>query len=205
MPFLEGGAPACVIDDDVEKQSGAVGMGGTGELAELIDARGAFVEDHQGGIDGEQILDGIRAAEPAEPGIGVVGVGVTGSRMQDAAAEFAGEERELGDEIAERARWRNDGEFFRIEQCQPRIEGRAHRGDQLFCGTEHAREGAINRVVGPVGVGMNAHTEIGSVGPMLAPERIDGVGLGLEETGFGEGKGQGPAAFGIRANGEVTP
>ena len=55
-----------MVDDDIEEQSSAHYVGLVGQLAKLIDARGAFVEHNQGRVDRGKIKSGVRTAGPAE-------------------------------------------------------------------------------------------------------------------------------------------
>src|SRR6185436_17013910 len=121
--------------------------------------------------DGQQVLHGIRTAKPAETRVSR-GRGHDGEKVENSAAEFADDEWQFGDQIAQFAgRW-DDSELLRIEHADLRLERLIDRANELFRRTEHAREGAVNGVGRAIGIRMDAHAEVGSVGPLLTAQRI---------------------------------
>src|SRR5262245_51851108 len=107
MLLLQGRAPARVIDDGIEEDFGAEGVGGVGQLAELIDAGGALVELDEGRVDGQEVLYGIGTSKSTKASTGG-GRGGDGQEMQDAAAEPSHDMRELRRQVAQLAGRRND-------------------------------------------------------------------------------------------------
>ena len=203
MSLLQRRAPAGVVDDDVEEDLRAARVSGVSEFAELIDTGRAFVEDEERGIDRKQILHGVGTAETSEARVGR-GRRADRQEMENAAAERIDDVRQVFDDVAQFAGGRDDGVAVAIERLQDGLAFLVRRADGGARGAEHAREGAVNRVRGAVGVGMHAHAEVAAVGPMLAAVRIDGVGLGFEETDFRERKRNRPAAI-VRRHGHVAP
>ena len=108
MIFLQGGTPAGVVDDGVDEHPRAERMRCLCEFAKLVDAGRAFVKLDQCGIDRRQICRGVRTAETAEAGIGC-GRRMHGQQMNDAAAKFVDDVRQLSREVAEFSRRRQRG------------------------------------------------------------------------------------------------
>ena len=95
-------------------------MHAVGQFAELVHAGGPLVELDQGGIDRQQILPGVRAAEPTEPRVGGRGR-VHRQEMEDPATEGVDDVRQLANEVAQLARRRDHGEPLPIQFAGGRV------------------------------------------------------------------------------------
>ena len=115
--LLQRGAPAGVVDDDVNENAQAKRMRCESQLAKLIDAGGALVELGKRGINGGQIKRGVRASETSEAGVSR-GRRMHRQQMQNAAAELVCNVRQLFCEVAEFSGGRNDGEIFFVERFE---------------------------------------------------------------------------------------
>ena len=204
MIFLQGGAPAGVINDDVEKDPGSHPMGGFGKFAELIDARCSLIEFHQGRIDRRQILAGIGAAKTAEARVSG-GRRADRQQMNDAAPESVDDMWQLANDIAQFARRRNHRVTLRIEYFQFFFCRWINR---LFCCpgfSKHSREGAVDGVARAIPVRMHRQAQVRTVGPDLKPLRIDDVTLRVEITDLGQRQVDGPGAVGLGFERDVAP
>jgi hypothetical protein len=201
--LVEPGAPAGVIDDDVEEHARVEQMGGAGEFAELVDAGRAAVELHQGGIDGGEIEGGIGAAHATEPGEHRGG-GVDREEVDDATAQALDDVGELAGEVAEGSGGGQGGvaATFQVRQhgfLRLRLQARGEPGL-----AEEAGEGAVEGVSRPAPVGVDGNPEVGSGRPMLAAVAIQQVRLGGVESGLGEHEIAGPIGA-VPGHGQVVP
>ena len=185
MIFLQGRAPAGVVDDDVNEDARAERMRGVGEFAKLVNAGGALVEFNERRIHRRQIERGVWAAETAETRIGRRRR-MHGQQMNDAAAEPVDDERQLAGQVAEFAGRRDDGEIFPIERLDLRLEFFVARGRQIFRRAEKPREGAVNGVGGAGEIGVDGNAHVRAVRPVLPVFFVEQISLGLEAAGFGE-------------------
>jgi len=124
-----------VIDDDVDEHAGTQRMGRLRKLAELVDARGAFVEFHQRGIDRRQIQRRVGAAKASEARVDR-GRGVHGQKMEDAAAQSSDDKWQLPREVAEGPGRRQGGVALRFEGLQLGFQFFIGGGGQAFRGAE---------------------------------------------------------------------
>ena len=145
MVLLQGRAPAGVVDDNVYENSRAKRMRGAGEFAELVNARGAFVELHQRGIHRCQIERGVGASETAKARVGRRHR-MHGQKMNDFAAKFIDDERQLPGEVAEGSRRRQRGVALRFQRLELRFQFLVGGGGEVFGRAEQPREGAVNGV-----------------------------------------------------------
>ncbi len=186
------GTPARVVHEDVQEDLPVPLVDRFGQLPELLLRRGAPVEVHQGRIDGGEVQLGVGAAEAAHAGEGG-GHWPHGKQMQDAAAEpihdVGHDRREIpqasrgGDDRIPRGVQGMDG----LGKVGPLMGGRA---------SEHAGEGAIDRVRGAQAVRMDGKGEVVSFRPVLEPVRVHAIGFGPEEPRLGERQVQYPLAIG---------
>ena len=203
MILLQRRAPAGVVDDDVEEDFRAARVGRVSEFAELIDAGRALVEDDERGIDRQQILHGVGAAEATEARVGR-GCRADRQQMEDAAAERVHDVREKLDDVAQLAAGRNHRVAIGIECLENAVAFLIDRADRSARRSEHAREGAVNRIRGAIRIRMHAHAEVVAVRPMLTTVWIDGVSLGLEESDLRERERKRPSAV-ARCHRHIAP
>ncbi len=152
MIFLQGRTPSRVVDDDVNEHTGAKRMGGAGQFAKLVNARGAFVELDECRIHCSQIQRGIRTAEAAEACISRGGR-MYRQQVENAAAEFVDDVRQLSGQVAEFSRGRQGGVAEGFERFQLRLNFFVGGRCEIFGRTEQPCEGAINGVRGPGKIG----------------------------------------------------
>ena len=83
----ELGAPAGVVDRDVDEEAAPPSVDGVGEFPELLERSGALVEFGEGGVDVIKIERSKGAAITAHAGVGS-GDGERGEEQDDAEAHF---------------------------------------------------------------------------------------------------------------------
>ena len=184
MILLQGRSPAGVVDHHVEKHPGAHSMRGLGEFAELIHAGRSLIEFHEGRIDRRQILAGIRTAIASKACVGG-GSRIDRQQMNNPTAEGVDDVRQLADDIAEFAGWRNHRVTLGVEDFQLRlfrlIDGFLRRSGFA----EQTRESAVDGIARAIAVRMHREANIRTVGPDLKPLRIDDVTLRAEIAHLG--------------------
>ena len=193
MILLERRAPAGVVDHDVEKEPPAALMHAVGEFAKLIDARGELVEFHERRIDADEFLTRVGTAETAKAREGR-GRGIDGQQMENAAAERAEDVRQFAREIAQFSRGRDDGVAVLVEELEALFEFFVAGFRRGFSRTEHAREGAVNRVRRAIRIRMHRDAEVRTARPMLAAEGVERVRFRAEIADLGQRHRRGPAA-----------
>src|SRR5208283_1336333 len=125
--FLQGRAPAGVVDDDVEEHPCAERMRGMGEFTKLIHAGGEFVEFDERGVNRGQVERGIRAAETSEAREGGR-CGMDWQQLENAAAKRLDDMGQPAGEVTERAGGWNDGVTALIERLDLSFELPVVRG-----------------------------------------------------------------------------
>ena len=196
MIFLQGRAPAGVVDDDVNEDARAERVRGVGEFAKLVNAGGALVEFDQRRIHGGQIERGIRAAKTAETRVSRRRR-MHGQQVKDAAAECLDDVRQLARQVAEFAGRRDDGEVFPVERLDLRLDFFIARGRQIFRRAEQPREGAVNGVGGAGEIRVDGNSHVRAVRPVLPVFFVEQIGLGLEVADLGERQFDLPAVGGF--------
>jgi len=147
-------------------------MRGVSQFAELIDSCRVLVEHHERQVDGCQIERGIRAAEPAEAGVGR-GRRVDWKQMQDPAAQEVQDVREVLDEIANFARGGQDGVTVLLDLADLSFDLLILRVQSAPGPAEQARKCAVNRVAGAVRVRVDRDSNVRAFGPELPALRIE--------------------------------
>ena len=127
MIFLQGRAPAGVVDDDVKEHPCAEQMRGMGEFAKLIHPGRAFVEFDECRINRGHVQCGVRAAKTPKASVSC-GRGMNRQQMNDTATKRLDDVRQLAGQIAELAGGWNDGEIFSIELLELNFEFFVARG-----------------------------------------------------------------------------
>ena len=135
MVFLQRRTPAGVIDDDVNEDARAELMRGGSEFAKLVNAGGALIKFDKRRIHRRQIQRGIRTAETTEARVGRRRR-MHRQQMNDAAAEFLDDVRQLAGEVAEFSRRRQRGVALRFERFELRFQFFIGGGGEIFGGAE---------------------------------------------------------------------
>ena len=203
--LVQAGGPTRVVDGDIQVEPGVALVDGVDQFDELLQRGGLGVELRQGRIDLGEAQGGIRAAEAAHAGVGRGG-GVDGQKLQDAAAQFAHDEVQFADQIAEGPRRRNDRVAVPVQGRDAFAAGRVRLKAAALVGAELAHEGIVNDV-GGTGFG-RGDVDHGVVAG--GPDRFAGAGvqektLGLKMAHLAKRQGYPESARGHRLQGDVKP
>jgi|GEM_PF-3888213 len=196
--------PAGVVGRDVEKKTGAAGVDGIRQLAELIDRCGAGVEFGQRRVDVEEIARGEGRAVEAHAGEGGRD-GVDGEELDDSEAHRAEDGVEFADQIAEGAGWGDDGVALGEQGAgEFRVAGRV--GPVMTGGAELPDKGRVDGVgTGGVGRG-DFDDEVVAVGPFRDVRAFGNEArFSGEPADLGEAEGEGVATRAEVAHGDVVP
>ena len=140
MFLLQLRTPAGVIDDDINNHPPAAQMRRVGQFAKLINARRAFVKNHQRRIHRHEIQRRVRTAKAPEPRERRRR-GMHRQQMQNPAAEHIDDVRQALHQIAQLARRRNDGETELLDLLDLSFQFRILRAHANFAS---ARTNAVN-------------------------------------------------------------
>ena len=167
-------------------------MNGFGEFTELFDAGRALIEHHQRRINARQILDGVGTTETAK--LGQRGRGRTHRKqVQNPATERVEDVGQLGDQIAQFARGRNDRVALGVELFPFGFPRFIDCLRLALARAEHAGERTVDGVGCATPVRLHTDAEVRSVRPVLPALGVGEVSLGPEESDFGEWHGHAPA------------
>ena len=187
MIFLQGGSPTGVVDYQIDKNPGSFRVCRISELTKLIEAGRAPIQFNQGRVDSEEVLNGIRTPETAEPRKCRRG-GIDREQMENATPERIDDVREFANEVAELSRGRNNCVASIIEFLELFFQFFVLSISGEFLRAKHSNERAVNGIRCAIIVGMNGDADIWSFRPVLVTLGIDRVGLRLKIAHFGQRK-----------------
>ena len=192
-----------MVDDDVNKHAGVERVRGPGEFAKLVNAGGAFVEFDERGIHCGQIQRGIRAAEAPEAGVHR-GRGSDRQQMNDAAAKFVDDKRQIARKAAKSSRRWQRCIALNFERLELRFQFFIGSRGQVLGRAKQPGKGAVDSIGRAGKIRMDGNARVRAIGPMLPVFFIQPIGLGLEEAHFGDGQFNFPAA-GNLPHGQIPP
>ncbi len=185
MVRLQGGGPAGVVGGHVHEKQAGTAVDLVGQLAELVEWRGALVEFGEGGVHGQEIQRGEGRAETSharEDGRH----GMHRQELQDPKAHTPHDSVELAHQVAEGA----GGRDHRIaEPVEGLLVAGGFRRARVFaqCGAELARESGVDRVGAGGAGGRHLYTHVVAFRPLRHMRATrEETSLAREHPGLGQ-------------------